>query len=140
MFIIVVSNNDLEQKLILNLPCTKGVQYHLCCIGHVCGMPSTEPLTKLTTIWLDNIMDGVPPEDVTSCSLSVIVPCHGHLAKQHSTTMFISGVYFFFCAQGFTSRADCLVCLEQPSTCLQKILPCTSQSLLARTSVPGLRR
>jgi hypothetical protein len=39
-------------------------------------------------------MDGVPLGDVTSCSLSVIIPRHGHLAKWHSTTMFIGGVYF----------------------------------------------
>jgi hypothetical protein len=43
-------------------------------------MLTAEPLTKLTTIWLDNVMDGVPPEDVTGCSLSVIVPHHDHLA------------------------------------------------------------
>ena len=32
-------------------------------------------------------MDGVPPGDVTGCLLSVIVPHHGHLAKQHSNTV-----------------------------------------------------
>ena len=39
-----------------------------------------KPLTKLTTIWLDNVMNGVPPGDVTGCPLFVIVPRHGHLA------------------------------------------------------------
>jgi hypothetical protein len=55
-----------------------------------------EPLTELTTIWLDNIIDGVPPGDVTGCSLSVIVPHHGHSATWHSITVFISEVLFLF--------------------------------------------
>jgi hypothetical protein len=55
-----------------------------------------KPLTKLTTIWLDNIMDGVPPGDVTGCSLSVIVPRHGHSATWHSITVFIGEVLFHF--------------------------------------------
>ena len=76
-----------------------------CCIGYVCSTSCTKPLTELTTIWLDNVMDGVPPGDVTGCSLSVIVPCHGHLAKWHSTTVFISGVYFIFWAQGLSSKS-----------------------------------
>ena len=59
-------------------------------------MSCTEPLTKLTTIWLDNIMDGVPPGDVTGCSLSVIVPHHGHLAKRHSNTVSMWCSLFLF--------------------------------------------
>jgi hypothetical protein len=59
------------------------------------------PLTKLTIIWLDNVTDSVPLRDVTGCSLSVIVPYHGYLAKQHSTTMFIGGVYFIFLCSRF---------------------------------------
>jgi hypothetical protein len=70
--------------------------YWLCSVGYVCSTSCTEPLTKLTSIWLDNIMDGVSLGDVTSFSLSVIVPCHGHLAKWHSTTVFISGVCFIY--------------------------------------------
>jgi hypothetical protein len=66
-----------------------------------------KPLTKLTTIWLDNIMDGVPPGDVTGCSLSVIVPRHGHSATWHSITMFISEVLFLFSVlKVFPFRAD----------------------------------
>jgi hypothetical protein len=59
-------------------------------------MSFAEPLTELTTIWLDNVMDAVPLEDVTGCSLSVIVPRHGHLATWHSITMFIGEVLFCF--------------------------------------------
>jgi hypothetical protein len=59
-------------------------------------MSFAKPLTELTTIWLDNIMNGVPPGDVTGCSLSVIVPCHGHSATWHSITVFIGEVLFCF--------------------------------------------
>jgi hypothetical protein len=69
--------------------------YQSCSVGYIHSMLCTEPLIELTTIWLDNIMDGVPPGDVTGCSLSVIVPHHGHLAKWHSTTVFNGGPYFF---------------------------------------------
>jgi hypothetical protein len=34
--------------------------------------------------------------DVTGCSLSVIVPCHGHLATWHGITVFIGEVLFCF--------------------------------------------
>jgi hypothetical protein len=80
-FIIVVSNNDLEQRLTLLPTLCKGVRQWSCCVGYIFGMSFAKPLTELTTIWLDNIMDGVPLENVTGCSLSVIVPCHGHLAN-----------------------------------------------------------
>jgi hypothetical protein len=59
-------------------------------------MSFSKPLTELTTIWLDNVMDSVPPGDVTGCSLSVIVPHHGHLAEWHSITMFIGEVLFLY--------------------------------------------
>jgi hypothetical protein len=59
-------------------------------------MSFAQLLTELTIIWLDNIMDGVPPGDVTGCSLSVIVPHHGHSATWHSITMFIGEVLFLF--------------------------------------------
>jgi hypothetical protein len=80
-FIIVIGNNDLEQKpkLIAYLV-QKVYGYQSCCVSHVHGTLTTGPLTKLTTIWLDNAMDGVLLGDVTSCSLSVIAPRHGHLA------------------------------------------------------------
>ena len=55
-----------------------------------------KPLTKLTTIWLDNVMNGVPPGDVTGCPLFVIVPCHGHLEIRHSIIVFIDEVLFCF--------------------------------------------
>jgi hypothetical protein len=56
-------------------------------------------------------MDSVPPGDVTGCSLSVIVPHHGHLAKQHSTTVFNGGPYFFLSVlKACSSRADYLIC------------------------------
>jgi hypothetical protein len=55
-----------------------------------------KPLTELTTIWLDNVMDGVSLGDVTSCSLSVIVPRHGHSATWHSISVFIGEVLFRF--------------------------------------------
>jgi hypothetical protein len=60
-------------------------------------MSFAKPLTELATIWLDNVMNGVPRGDVTSCLLFVIVSRHGHLAKKkwHSTTMFIGGPFFF---------------------------------------------
>jgi hypothetical protein len=41
-------------------------------------------------------MDSVSLGDVTSCSLSVIVPHHGHSETWHSITMFIGEVLFFF--------------------------------------------
>jgi hypothetical protein len=65
-------------------------------------------LTELTTIWLDNVMDGVPLGDVTSCLLSVIVPHHGHLATWHSITVFIGEVFFFFflCLRFFSISTD----------------------------------
>jgi hypothetical protein len=59
-------------------------------------MSFAKPLTELTTIWLDNIMDGVSPGDVTGCLLSMIVPFHGHSATWNSITMFISEVLFHF--------------------------------------------
>jgi hypothetical protein len=62
---------------------------------------AAEPLTELTTIWLDNVMDGVSPRDVTGCSLSVIVPRHGHLATWHSITVFIGEVIFLFLCSRF---------------------------------------
>jgi hypothetical protein len=95
-FIIVISNVDLEQKLTLLRNLCKGVKQWSCCIGYVRSMSFAKPLTKLTTIWLDNVMDGVPPGDVTSCSLSVIVPRHGHSATWHSITVFIGEVLFCF--------------------------------------------
>jgi hypothetical protein len=68
-------------------------------------MSFAKPLTELTTIWLDNVMDGVPQGDVTNCSLSVIVPCHGHLATWHSVTVFIGEVLFLFlCSRFFLSE------------------------------------
>jgi hypothetical protein len=99
-FIIVVGNDDLEQKLNPKLfTLCKGVRQRSCCIGYVHGMLFAKPLTELTTIWLDNIMDSVPLGDVTGYSLSVIVPHHGHSATWHSITLFISEVLFsFFCA------------------------------------------
>jgi hypothetical protein len=39
-------------------------------------------------------MDGVPLGDETGCSLSVIVPRHGHSATWHSITVFIGEVLF----------------------------------------------
>ena len=55
------------------------------------------PLTELTTIWLDNVVDGVPLGDVTGCSLSVTVPRHRSLGKQHCITVVIdNGVVIFF--------------------------------------------
>jgi hypothetical protein len=75
-------------------------------------MSFAKPLTELTTIWLDNVMDGVPPGDVTGCSLSVIVPCHGHLATWHSITVFIGKVLFHFSVLEVFSfiSTDWLVC------------------------------
>jgi hypothetical protein len=80
-FIIVVGNDDLEQKLTLLPTLCKGVRQQLCSVGYVCSMLLAKPLTELTTIWLDNVIDGVPLGDVTGCSLSVIVPHHGHSAN-----------------------------------------------------------
>jgi hypothetical protein len=59
-------------------------------------MSFAKPVTELITIWLDNVMDSVLPGDVTGCSLSVIVPHHGHLATWDSITVFISEVLFLF--------------------------------------------
>jgi hypothetical protein len=96
-FIIVVGNDDLGQKLNPNhLPCAKGVRQQSCSVGYVRSTLFTKPLTELTTIWLDNVMDGVPPGDVTGCSLSVIVPRHGRSASWHSITVFIGEVFFCF--------------------------------------------
>ena len=96
-FIIVVGNDDPEQKLNPK-PFTlcKGVRQSSCSVGYVRSTLLAKPLTELTTIWLDNVMDGVPPGDVTGCSLSVIVPCHGHSATWHSITVFIGEVSFLF--------------------------------------------
>ena len=70
---------------------------------------SAKPLTKLTTIWLDNVMNGVPLGDVTGCSLFVIVPHHGHLAIWHS--IIINEVLFRFSElEVFLPEADRLVC------------------------------
>jgi hypothetical protein len=63
-------------------------------------MSFAKPLTELTTIWLDNIINGVPPGDVTGCSPFVIVPCHGHSATWHSIT-FIGEVLFLFLCEAF---------------------------------------
>ena len=42
-------------------------------------------------------MDGVPPEDETGCSLSVIVPHHRSLGNWHSITVVEDhGVVIFF--------------------------------------------
>ena len=97
-FIIIVSNDDLGQNLTLNLHCAKGVKQHSCSVGYVCSMPFAKPLTKLTTIWLDNVMNGVPLGDVTGCSLFMIVLCHGHLAIWHSIIVFIDEVLFLYWA------------------------------------------
>jgi hypothetical protein len=80
-FIIVVGKNDLEQRLTLLPTLCKGVRQQSCSVGYVRSTLFAKPLTELTTIWLDNVMDGVPLENVTGCSLSVIVPRHGHLAN-----------------------------------------------------------
>jgi hypothetical protein len=95
-FIIVIGNDDLGQKLNPK-PFTlcKGVRQRSCCVGYVRGMLFAKPLTELTTIWLDNVMNGVPPGDVTGCSPFVIVPLHGHSATWHSIT-FIGEVPFLF--------------------------------------------
>jgi hypothetical protein len=71
----------LNKKLTLLPTLCKGVRQQSCSVGYVCSTLLAKPLTELTTIWLDNIMDDVPLGDVTGCSLSVIVPCHGHLAN-----------------------------------------------------------
>ena len=111
MFIIMVSNDDLGQNLTLHLHCAKGVRQWLCSIGYVCSISFAKPLIKLTTIWLDNIMNGVPLGDVTSCSLFVMVPHHGHLAIWHSIIVFIDEVLFLFSGlEVFLLEADCLVC------------------------------
>jgi hypothetical protein len=102
MFIIVIGNDDLGQKL-NSKPFTlcKGVRQPLCSVGYVCSTLLAKPLTELTIIWLDNVMDGVSPGDVTGCSLSVIVPRHGHSTTWHSITMFIGEVFFIFCVEAF---------------------------------------
>jgi hypothetical protein len=79
-FIIVIGNNDPEQRLTLLPTLCKGVRQQSYSVGWIRSTLLAKPLTELTTIWLDNVMDGVPPGDVIGCSLSVIVPCHGHLA------------------------------------------------------------
>jgi hypothetical protein len=101
-----------------------------------------KPLTELTTIWLDNVMDGVPPGDVTSCSLSVIVPRHGHSATWHSITVFIGEVLFLFSvSEVFLSELiDWFVCRNNHQTCLPRISPHTFPSLSARTLGSGRRR
>jgi hypothetical protein len=67
----------IEQKLIPKpLPCAKVLGNSCAVLVKVRGMLFAKPLTELITIWLDNVMDGVLLGDVTSCSLSVIVPCH----------------------------------------------------------------
>jgi hypothetical protein len=75
-------------------------------------MSFAKPLSELTTIWLDNVMDSVPLGDVTSCSLSVIVPLHGHSATWHSITVFIGEVLFLFSVLEVFSfiSTDWLVC------------------------------
>ena len=61
--IVVVGNDDLEQMLTPYLTlCKKVYGYQSCCVGYVRGTLCTEPLTKLTTIWLDNVMDNDPWE------------------------------------------------------------------------------
>ena len=74
----------------------KGVRHWSCSVSYVHSTSFAKPLTKLTTIWLDNVMNGVPPADVTSCSLFVIVPHHGHLAIWHSIIVFIDEVLFLY--------------------------------------------
>jgi hypothetical protein len=86
----------LNKSSTLTVTLCKGVRQQSCCVGYVHGMSFAKPLTELTNIWLDNIMDGVPPGDVTGCSLSVIVPCHGHSQTWHSITVFIGEVLFCF--------------------------------------------
>ena len=62
------------------------------------------PLIKLTTTWLDNIMDSVPPGDETGCSLSVIVPRHRSLDNWHSITVVDNhGVVLFLLGCLFSS-------------------------------------
>jgi hypothetical protein len=102
-FIIVVGNDDLGQKLNPK-PFTlcKGVRQWSCCVGYVRGMSFAKPLTELTTIWLDNITNGVSPGDVTGCSPFAIVPRHGRSATWHSIT-FIDEVFFFFLCEAFLS-------------------------------------
>ena len=71
----------------------------ICCVLLVMSSSTSlvAPLTKLTTIWLDNVVDGVPPGDVTGCSLSVTVPHHRSLGNRHSITIIIdNGVVIFF--------------------------------------------
>jgi hypothetical protein len=105
-FIIVVGKNDLEQRLTLIPTLCKGVRQQSCSVSYVCSMLLAKPLTELTTIWLDNVMDDVPLGDVTSCLLSVIVPRHGHLATWHSITVFISEVLFLFlCSRLFFHKS-----------------------------------
>ena len=48
----------------------------LSAVGYVQLLILVAPLTKMTILWLDNVVDGVPLGDVTSCSLSVTVPRH----------------------------------------------------------------
>jgi hypothetical protein len=76
MFIIVISNDDLKQKLTLLPTLCKGVRQQSCSVGYIHSMLLAKPFTELTTIWLDNVMDNDPPGDETGCSLSVIVSHH----------------------------------------------------------------
>jgi hypothetical protein len=95
-FVIVVGNDDLGQKLNPNrLPCAKVLGNSRAASVMSAARCSLKPLTELTTIWLDNIMNGVPPGDETGCSLFVIVPRHGRSATRHSIT-FIGEVLFLF--------------------------------------------
>ena len=66
----------------------------LSAVGYVRLLVLVAPLTKLTILWLDNVVDGVPPGDVTGCSLSVTVPHHRSLGNRHNTTVIHSGVIF----------------------------------------------
>ena len=63
-------------------------------VGYVRLLVLVAPLTKLTTLWLDNIMDSVPLGDVTGCSLSMTVPRHRSLGNRHNTTIIHGGVIF----------------------------------------------
>ena len=58
-------------------------------IGYVWLLVLVAPLTELTTIWLDNVVDSVPLGDVTGCSLSVTVPRHRSLGNRHCITVII---------------------------------------------------
>ena len=68
----------------------------LSAVGYVWLLVLVAPLTELAILWLDNVVDGVPPGDVTGCSLSVTVPRHRSLGNQHNTTIIHGGVIFFW--------------------------------------------